>query len=161
MIATADLTANMTAVPWPWLLYVQGSLCFSPHLLCSILLGTQAPDSAAIGFPQPFRLGAMHKELQTPESAKMLSVMTMGRVAWTLGSLRNERINPSSTEDEVSLWMGVPLEMNMMNTEGDTTLCGRDQHCWNSCGALWNGPTVWTGFRLESEQKNPEKTPGL
>lgn len=103
----------------------------------------------------------MHKELQTPESAKMLSVVAMGRVAWTLGSLRNERINPNSTEDGASLWMGVLLEMNVMNTEGYTMLQSRDQYCWNSPGALGNGPTVWTGFRLGSEQMNPRRTPGL
>lgn len=70
----------------------------------------------------------MHKELQTMESAKMLSVVVLGRVAWTLGSLRNEKVSLNSTEDGVSLWMKVPLEKEMINTVGDAPFHGGGQH---------------------------------
>ena len=51
----------------------------------------------------------MHKELQAPESAKMLWLVGMARVSRMLGSLRNEKVNLNSTDD-------IPLEMDMIKT---------------------------------------------
>lgn len=64
----------------------------------------------------------LHKELQTPQSAKILWVVGMGRVSWMLGSLRKEKVNLNPTDDGVSLWMGIPLEMDMINTVEWVTL---------------------------------------
>lgn len=52
----------------------------------------------------------------------MLWDVGMGRVSWMLGSRRNERVNLNSTDDGVSLWMGIPLEMDVINAVGWLTL---------------------------------------
>lgn len=109
MVTTADLTACSTAVPWPWL---QGSrgICVAP--LPPVLSPAWQPRSLTqqlVGFLSHSDWVQMHKELQAPESAKMLWLVGMARVSRMLGSLRNEKVNLNSTDD-------IPLEMDMINT---------------------------------------------
>lgn len=100
----------------------------------------------------------LHKELQTPQSAKILWVVGMGRVSWMLGSLRKEKVNLNPTDDGVSLWMGIPLEMDMINTVEWVTLYFHGGANTARIPKRHLEMTLQSGLAL---RLNPRTTPGL
>lgn len=136
----------------------RGICVIAPPPVLSLAWQPRPLTQQLVGFLSHSDWVLLHKELQTLASAKILWVVGMGRVSRMLGSLRNEEVNLNSTDDGVLLWMGIPLEMDMINTVQWVTLHfrGGANTARIPKGHLGMGLQSWLALRL-----NPRATPGL
>lgn len=69
-------------------------------------MATRPLTQQLVGFLSHSDWVLWHKERRTPESAKIVRAVGMGRVSWMLGCLRKGKVKVNFTDDGVSLWMG-------------------------------------------------------